>query len=170
MVLPLLDAKSAGLLPSLFYNADCYRIENKRGMAAPLSPLDPTGCLGIGRCAQLTPGNTAKIIGDDVVVTNAAFVTMDPFEQLDKLKRLDIEAGFFADLADDPFDERLADFEHAARERPMAFEGLAAAANEQDSPLMNHDGPHADERGVGKFALHDSSTVQPAGNAAKPRW
>jgi len=79
---------------------------------------------------------------------------MDAIDELDQLERLDEEAGFFAYFAGDAIDDGLTQLEHAAGERPMAFEGLAAAAHEEHAALVDYDRADTDERRLGKLALH----------------
>ena len=125
-------------------------------MAVPLGALDPADGVGVGGGAQLAAGDAAEVIGDDVMVADAAVFVVNAVEELDEFDGLDVEAGFLADLAHDACDERLADFEHAAGEGPVAFEGLAAAADEQDAALVDDDGADADEgrEGNSRSTLH----------------
>jgi hypothetical protein len=127
-------------------------------MAIPFRALHPADGVGVRGRAQFAAGNAAEVVGDDVVVADAAgfapVFVMDAIEKLDQLERLDEEAGFFAHLARDAFDEGFTDFEHAAGQRPMAFEGFAAAAHEEHTVLVDYDRAHADERRLGKLALH----------------
>ena len=64
-----------------------------------------------------------------------------------------VETGFLAHLADDAGGERLAEFEHAAGERPVALEGLGAAADQKDAARVNDDCADADEGRSGKLAF-----------------
>ena len=108
-------------------------------MTVPFGALNPLDGIGIRCRAQFAAGDAAEVVGDDVVVANAAGFApsfaprfkMDAIDQFDQLQRLDEEAGFLAHLADDAIDDGFTQLEHAAGQRPMAFEGFAPAAHEQ---------------------------------------
>jgi len=141
-------------LPSFFKDAHGDGIEEEGAVAVPFGALDPADGVGIGGCAQLTADDAAEVVGDDVVIANAAGLTMDAVEKLDKFERLDEEAGFFAHLAGDAFDEGFTDFKHAAGQRPMAFERFTAAAHEEHAAFVDDNRAHADEWGLRKLALY----------------
>ena len=132
----------------------------------PFGLLHPADGVGVGGRAQFAAGNAAEVVGDDVVVADAAglapsfesrfgmdALVMDAIDELDQLERLDEEAGFFAHLAHHAFNQGFTDLKHAARQRPMAFEGLAAAAHEEHAALVDNDRAHAHQRRLREFAL-----------------
>jgi hypothetical protein len=65
-------------------------------------------------------------------------------DKLDQLERLDEEAGFLAYFAGYACGDGFTEFEHAAGQRPMAFEGLGAAAHEEHAALVDDDCADAD--------------------------
>jgi len=123
-------------------------------MAVPFRAFYPADGVGVGGRAQLAAGDAAEVVGDDVVVTDAAAFAMDAIEEFDQLERLDEEAGFFAHLAHHAFNEGFTDLKHATGQCPVAFEGFAAAAHEEHAALVDYDRAHADERGLGELALY----------------
>ncbi len=127
------------------------RIE--RAMAVPLRTLHPPHCVCIGGCAQFSARHAAQIIGDHVVVADALALAMNPVENLNQFNRLHLQPGFFPHFARNPGGQRLAHFEHAARQRPMALERLAPAPHQQHPALLDDHRAHAHERRLRKLAL-----------------
>ena len=111
----------------------------------PFGALDPADGGSVRGGTQVAAGDAAEVVGDDVVIANAAVFAMNAVEKLDQFDGLDVEAGFFADLANDAGCEGLADLEHAAGEGPMTFEGLGAAANQEHAGVLDDDCADADE-------------------------
>ena len=54
------------------------------------------------------------------------------------------------------FGQAFAQFEHAARDGPLAFQRLAATANQQDAAAMNHHPAHAYQRMFWVRTFHES--------------
>jgi len=140
-------------LPALFDDADGHGIKDECAVAIPLSALDPTDGGSVRSGAQFASGDAAQVVGDDVVIADAAVFAMNAVEQFDKLDGLDVEAGFLADFADDAGGEGFTDFEHATRESPAAFEGLGGAANQEHACFLNDESADADEGRRRKFAF-----------------
>jgi hypothetical protein len=152
----MFDFNLLGALPASFDDAHGDGIEDEGAVAVPLRALNPADGGGIRGRAQLAAGDAAEVIGDDVVIADAAVFTMNAIEQLDEFDRLDEEAGFLADFADDASGEGFADFEHAAGEGPVAFKGLSAAANQKHAGVLHDDGADAYERRLRKLAFDDA--------------
>ena len=49
-------------------------------MAIPFRALDPADCGGIGSGAQVAASDTAKIVGNDVVIADAAALAINAVE------------------------------------------------------------------------------------------
>src|SRR5579862_3023408 len=141
-------------LPAFFEHPDGDGIEDQRAMAVPLGPLDPSHRVSVRCGTQLTTGDATQVIGDDIVVANAAIFAVNSVEKLNEFDDFDIKPGFLADFADDPVDERLSDLEDAAGKSPMAFERFSAAADEQDAALLNDDRADAKQWRRGKLSLN----------------
>jgi len=122
-------------------------------MAVPLGALDPADRVGIRGGAKLAAGDAAKVVGDDVVVAHAIAFAVDAVEEINELDEFDVEAGFLADFAHDAGGKRFADFKHASGQRPVALEGLTAAAHEEHAAILDDDCAHTDEGGCWEFAL-----------------
>ena len=133
-------------------------------MAVPLRALHPAHRVGIGSSAQFAAGHAAQIIGDHVVVADAALLAVNAVEQLNQFDGFHLEAGFLAHFARNSFDKRFAHFEHAAGQRPMAFEGLAAAPHQQHTALVDHHRAHADAAGLAetRAAIRSSIATGPS--------
>jgi hypothetical protein len=125
-------------------------------MAGPFTALDPADAIGVRGRAQLASGDSAEVIGNDIVIADAVALAVNAVEKLDQFDGLNVEAGFLADLANDACDERLADFEQTAGERPVAFEGLSASANQKHARILYDNRAHADEWYGGKLAFDDA--------------
>ena len=143
-------------LPAFLEDAHGDGINDESAMAGPFTALDPADGVGVRGRAQLASGDSAKIIGDDIVIAHAVALAVNAVEKLDQFDRLDVEAGFFADLANDACDERLTNLEQAAGERLVAFEGLGAASNQEHAATLHDDRAHADERRLRKLAFNDA--------------
>jgi hypothetical protein len=78
-----------------------------------------------------------------MVPDTVAFM-VDAIEKLNKFDRLDGQAGLFAYLAGDAGGKGFADFEQASGKGPAAFEGLAAATDQQDTACIDDDRAYAD--------------------------
>jgi hypothetical protein len=141
-------------LPGLFNYADGDGVELEGAGSVPLRAFNPTDCVRVGGCEELAAGDAAEVVGEDVMVTNAAFDAVNAVKQLDQFKGFDDEAGLFAHLANDAGGERLADFKQAAGQRPLALERLVAAADEQDAACVYDYGTDADKRRFWILSLH----------------
>src|ERR1700677_2471160 len=89
----MFDFNLLGALPASFDDAHGDGIEDEGAVAVPLRALNPADGGGIRGRAQLAAGDAAEVIGDDVVIADAAVFTMNAIEQLDEFDRLDEEAG-----------------------------------------------------------------------------
>ena len=138
--------ESLRALPAFFDDADGDGIEDEGAMAVPLRAPDPANRVGVRGSAELAAGYAAKIVGNDVVVAHAALFADDAVDELNEFDDADIEAGFLADFADGAGGEGFAQLEHAAGQRPVALEGLAAATDEEHAAILDDDGAHAEER------------------------
>jgi hypothetical protein len=158
-------AQLLGSLPAFFDEADGDGVEHKSAMAVPFAALDPTDGGSIRSGAQIATGDAAEIIGDDVVIADAAALAINAVEELDQLEGLDVEAGFLADFANDAGGECFTEFEHAPGEGPVALEGLCATANEEHAGVMNDNGADAYEGRRGKLAFDVSLHVRSSRSA-----
>jgi hypothetical protein len=143
-------------LPTFFQDAYGDGIDDESTVAGPFAALDPADGVGVRGRVQLASGDSAKIIGDDIVIAHAVAVTMNAVQKLDQFDRLNVEAGFLADLANDACDERLTDLEQAAGECPVALEGLGAAANQEHVAILHDNRAHANEWRLRKLAFNDA--------------
>ena len=156
----LAGAELLSALPALFNDAHSDGVEDEGAMTIPFGSLDPADGIGVRGGAQLAAGDTAEVVGDDVVIADALTLAMNAVEKLDELDGLDVEAGFFADFAHCAGGERFTEFEHAAGERPVALEWLGAAADQKHAGVLDDDCANADEGRRGKFAINGSVHVQ----------
>ena len=68
-----------------------------------------------------------------------------------------VEAGFLPDLAPDTCGQGFSQFQHAPRNRPLAFERLPPPADEQDLISVDHDAAHSHNWTVWVLAPHNGS-------------
>ena len=69
-----------GALPAFFDDSDGDGIEDKGAVAIPFRSLDPTDG-GSVRCgAQFAAGEAAEVVGDDVVIADAAVLAVNAVE------------------------------------------------------------------------------------------
>jgi hypothetical protein len=94
-------AELLGALPAFFDDTDSDGVKDEGAVAIPLGALDPADRVSIRGSAELSAGDAAEIIGNDVVIADAAGFAVNAVEKLDEFNGLDVEAGFFADLAND---------------------------------------------------------------------
>jgi hypothetical protein len=134
----LLRFKLLCALPGSLNHTNRNRIEGQCAVTGPLIAFNPADGGGIGGRLQIASRDTAKVVGDDVVIANAAILAVDTVEQFDEFHWLDVQAGFFADLAGYPGDKRLAHLEQPAGNRPAPLHGLSTPLHQKDAPLMNH--------------------------------
>ena len=85
---------------------------------------------------------------------------MHAIEGFDDRADLDVEPGFFLDLAARRVGERFAELEQAARQRPLAFARLVRALDDQRLAVAHHDGADADDRMRGVFSGHMKSHTE----------
>src|SRR5208282_4215309 len=89
----------------------------------------------------------AEVIHNHKVVARASVVfsrlAEDAFKDLDQFEDADAQAGFLFEFAAGAFFERLAGFESAARDGPLAFERFAAAADEERASVLDDDAADA---------------------------
>lgn len=152
-ILPALYFAILRALPAFLDDMDGNGVENESTMATPLGALDPAHVVGVRSGTQLAPVDAAQVVGDDVVVTHAAAFAVNAVEELNQLEGLDVEAGFLADFAGSPGGKRFSDFEHTAREGPLALERLTAAPDKKNAAVLNDNGAYADKRCWREFAL-----------------
>jgi hypothetical protein len=124
-------------------------------MAVPFGALDPADGVGVRGGAQLAAGDAAEVVGDDVVIADAAALAMNAVESSMSSMGSTSRPVSSRTSRTDAGGERFTDFEHAAGERPVALEGLGAAANEEHAGLVDDDGADADEGRRGKLAFDD---------------
>src|SRR5436309_1590237 len=108
--------------------------------------------------AQLAAGSFAEIVHNHVVVFRALPLASvpgiggkNPLEDLDHLEHAHREPGLFAKLARATLHKRFAQLERASRNRPLAAQRFAAAADQQRAPVLDHDAADADYRTLRKF-------------------
>lgn len=143
---------SAGELQSGFENTKGNAVEMESG---PVGRSGPAKLDGIVTGAGCAAGDAAEIVGDDVVIANAAVaVAVDAVEELDQGQRFDRETGLLEGLAAEGFDERFAEFDQPAGDRPAILHGFMAAPDEQNTVAVEKNGSDADERSFRIFALH----------------
>jgi len=163
-----LQVRGLGDLPAFFNHARGDGIDFKCAMAVPLSSLNPAHRSSVRGCMQSAACDAAKIICNYIVVAHTAVFTMNTVEEFDEFKNLDLEAGFFAHLADYAFDERFANLKHASGQGPLAFHGIAAPLDEQDTTMVHDHRANAYQRRLRKFSLHETnSTFAFAGSRAR---
>src|ERR1700734_2442128 len=120
----------------------------------------PPGFKGVGGAGKQPAFDAAEEVDEHVVGADAACrVAGDAVEGLNDVDGLDDEPGFFLDLAADGLIEGFAQLDDAARERPLAFQRLLRAADEQDlllrvGSVADDNGTDAGDRGVWVFTLH----------------
>src|SRR5580693_309793 len=141
-------------LPAFFEHPDGDRIEDQRAMAVPLGAFDPAHGVSIRSGTQLAAGNATQVVGDDIVVANAATLAVNAVEKLNEFDDFDIKPGFLLYFARNSVEQRLTHLEHSAGECPMALERFPATADEQHAALVNDDRAHADQRSLGKLSLN----------------
>ena len=113
----------------------------------------PPGCARRAEVRYRSSDRTAQIIDDDEVVLDAAIATMDAVEDLDDLANVNIEAGFFFDLAPCGLHEGFAEFDDPARQRPLALSRLMRALDDECAASVDDDAANADNRPIRKLAL-----------------
>ena len=107
----------------------------------------PLGRIGIGRAAQDPPGGRqTKSTEDEVMLDAAVGVADDPIEHLDDRSDLHVRPVSSTHFARDRRLERLADFDAAARQAPLALERLVPPLDQQHATAVEHDGADADDR------------------------
>lgn len=87
--------------------------------------------------AGLATHGLAKIIGDNIVElwllpswrARGPILTIDAIEYFYQLKNTNCHPGLFQQFAGNTFFQRLTEFQSSAWNRPLAAQGLAAAAN-----------------------------------------
>lgn len=122
-------------------------------MAVPFHALNPSHGIRIRCGAKLSSGNAAEVVGDHIVIADAAFVAVNTLEEFDQIEAFDFQSSFFANFAGDCLGKCFTDFEHASRQGPVAFERFMAPAHQQDAAAVDDDSADADKRGRRKFAL-----------------
>jgi hypothetical protein len=104
--------------------------------------------------ARLAGDSFAEVVEDDEVVARVRVVVArlaeNPFEHLDEFHNADAQARFFFHLAASALFEGLSGFEGAAGDGPLAFERLAAAADEQGASALDD---HAADADHGAFRI-----------------
>jgi hypothetical protein len=106
---------------------------------------------------SLAADASAKEVDQDVVVLgSASCVRINAVEDADDLTDFGLKAGLFAEFAFDGGRERLPDLDGSARNRPLAFERLFAATDQQYAAIVDHEGADADERTFRIAAVHRS--------------
>jgi hypothetical protein len=139
----------------------------------------PAGFLGIGGAGQRAAGDSTEKIDQDIVIAHAAcLIARDAVEGLHDIDDLDHDAGLLEDLAADGLFEGFAELDRAARQRPLAFEGLLSAPDEENLPrsvrdVAEDDGSDTGDGSVGIFAFHTNRVQEqkraadaPSGSAA----
>jgi hypothetical protein len=124
-------------LPTGLNDAGGDGFEREGAVAVPLRALDPANCIGVRGSEQFTADDATEVIGNHIMVADAAVLTVDAVEEFDQFDGFDEEAGLFPDLADNAGGEGLAEFKQAAGEGPVAFQGLGSAADEQDAAAVD---------------------------------
>src|SRR6266566_4840462 len=120
--------------------------------------------------AQLAAGSFAEIIHNHVVVFGALPLASvpgiggkNPLEDLDHLEHAHRQAGLFSKLARAALHKRFPQLERASRNRPLAAQRFAAAADQQRAAVLDHDAADADYRTLRKFPRrwHSDSPARP---------
>jgi hypothetical protein len=94
-----------------------------------------------------------------VILGAAVAVGDDALEQLEDIQRLDLEPGLLADLAARGVFEQLAGFDNAPWKRPLAFERLAAALDQQDALGVIEDQRTDAEEGAIRVAAANTAPI-----------
>jgi hypothetical protein len=108
----------------------------------------------VGGGLKLSALPPANVIYDHIVVLDAFRFACDAVERRYDLQRLDVQAGLFLQLAPHAFRQFLTEFEHAARNGPLALQRLATAANQESPPTVDDDSADAYDGTIWIFALH----------------
>src|SRR5579859_5574643 len=111
----------------------------------------------IRRRRQASADSTAGVIHNDEVVANTTRVfpaAHDAIDYRQDFQRLNVEAGFFLELAPRRLRQFFAELDQAAGNRPLTLQRLALAANQEDSISVDHNAPDSDQRRFWEFALH----------------
>jgi len=147
---------SSTMHPPGFFNdikGEAFHVEWVRLL--PLVGAYPAGLGGVAGGLEQTAvdrvaGNAAKVIDEDVVVTDAIAgrgIAVNSFDDLDDPERLDFEAGFFAGFAAYGVGERFTQLDQAAGDGPPAFGWFGSSLDEQKIVVgVEDDGSDADQR------------------------
>ena len=76
-------------------------IEDERAMAVPFGAFDPAHRVGIRAGAELAARYPTKVVGDDIVVANAATFAVNAVKKLNEFDDFDFKPGFLLNFARD---------------------------------------------------------------------
>src|SRR5688572_33505212 len=108
-----------------------------------LVAMDPTDFRHITTSAQFAPQGKAEEIDHHVMKPGAAFrIGEDTIEDFDDFPDLHGETGFFCRFPCRPLAQGLAEFEHAAGNRPCALQRFAGTPDHYHAIILNDDGAY----------------------------
>ena len=111
---------------------------------AAAHPLDAADIIG---GVELSTHHFTQEVDQHVVVFGLAVaVAHDAFENFEDAQRLDLQSGFFADLALDRLPEKLTSFDEPAGQGPVAFKRLASAFDEKNRIATKNERADAEQR------------------------
>jgi len=122
---------------------------------------DPASIQHVGTRFEAAAPSPADIIDDDIMIADARPIPGDAVENRKDFEGLDVQSSFFLKLTAYTLGHLLAEFKQTPRNRPGAFERLAAPPNQQDSVPVNHHPAHTCNRMIRIFPFHLGPLARP---------
>jgi hypothetical protein len=94
----------------------------------------------------------------EVILRFALGVGEDAIEDVKNLADLDLQSRLLQNLPGDAFAKLFTKFEHAAGDRPFAFERLGGATDNEDTITLDDDGADTDDGTIGIISLQMRDT------------